>query len=132
MLAAAASGVMVIHHPLAAASLLGSHPCADCGHDPAGLVPGDHWLGATLESRAGIPRLEGSTVDVQVTAAHTRRFDLEHHVAGTRRGVGEVAQFELAVTDKHDAFHAILPRAFWSTRAIRRPACLHHHGLLVV
>jgi hypothetical protein len=50
---------------------------------------------------------------VQVTAAHTRRFDLEHHVAGTRRGVGEVAEFELAVTDKNDAFHAILPRAFW-------------------
>src|SRR4029450_8138609 len=73
MLTAAATGVVVIHHPLAAASLLGSHPCADCDHDPAGLVAGDHWLGATLESRAGIPRLKGGAVDVQVTAAHTRR-----------------------------------------------------------
>jgi hypothetical protein len=91
MLTAAATGVVVIHHPLAAASLLGSHPGADGDHDPAGLVAGDHRLGATLESRAGIPRLKGGAVDVQVTAAHTRRFDLEHHVAGTRRGVGEVA-----------------------------------------
>jgi len=49
---------------------------------------------------------------VQVTAAHTRRFYLEHYVAGTRRGVGEVAQLELPVADKHDAFHAILPRVF--------------------
>src|SRR6516164_4972916 len=117
MLTAAATSVVVIHHALAAAGLLGRHPCADRDHDATGFVAGDHWLSPQLESRAVIPRLEGGAVDVQVTAAHTRRFYLKHHIAGARRGVGEVSQLQLAVTDKHDAFHAILPRALRSARA---------------
>jgi hypothetical protein len=108
MLTAAATGVVVIHHALATAGLLGRHPCADRDHDAAGLVTGDHWLGAPLESRAVIRGLEGGAVDVQVAAAHTRGFYLEYDVAEARRGVGKIAQLELAVTDKHDAFHAIL------------------------
>src|SRR5215469_5120200 len=123
MLTAAAAGVVVIHHALAAAGLLKRHPCADRDHDATGFVAGDHWLGAQLESGAVIPRLEGGAVDVQVAAAHTRRFYLKHHIAEARRGVGEVAQLELAVTDKHYAFHAILP----SVLARRAPVQGAHH-----
>jgi hypothetical protein len=45
---------------------------------------------------------------MQVAAAHARSLYFEHHIAGAWRGVGEVAQLKLSVTDKHDAFHAIL------------------------
>src|SRR5262245_48106407 len=121
MLTAAATGVVVIHHPLLKARLLGRHSCADRDHDAARLVAGDHWLGAAVETRAGIPSLESGAVDVEVAATHARSLYLEHHVARAGRGIGKVAQLELPVTDKHDAFHATLPSAP-SITPMRRPA----------
>src|SRR5215831_12385970 len=116
MLTAAATGVVVIHHALAAAGFLGRNSCADSDYDAAGLVARDHRLGAAFESGASIAGLEGGAVNVQVAAAHTRCLYLEHRVAGARRGVGKVTQLKLPVTDKHIAFHAILPTAFFSRR----------------
>src|SRR5205085_9267115 len=74
----------------------------------ARLVSGNDALGAPDAAGHRAAWLGGRPVIVQVAAAHARRLDLEHHVARARRGVGEVAQLELSVTEKHHAFHASL------------------------
>jgi hypothetical protein len=109
MLAAAAAGVVVIHHALPDARLVRRDAGAERDHDTARLVPGDHRVGAAFESRRGVAWLEARAIDVQVAAAHSRSLDLEHHVARARSRIGKVAQLELAVTDKHDAFHGNPP-----------------------
>src|SRR5262249_54541515 len=92
MLATSAAGGVVVHHPLAGSRLLGRYAGADRDHDAAGLMIGDDRFGSAFESRAGIAGLETGAVDVQVTAAHAGCLYLEHDIAGTWRGVGEVAQ----------------------------------------
>jgi hypothetical protein len=86
-------------------------PCLEKVQEPSSVICRRKRSGLTL-----------GAVDVQVATAHTRRSYLEHYIAGARRGVGKVAQLELAITDEHDAFHAILPRAFFSTHALMRRA----------
>src|SRR5262245_49165732 len=117
MLTAATTSIVVIHYPLARSRLLRRHACANRDHDTAGLVAGDYRFGSAFESRAGIAGLETGAIDVQVTAAHTRRLYLEHHIARARRGIGKIAQLELPVTNKHHALHANLLPSVPSTRA---------------
>src|SRR5205085_11841923 len=88
-----------------------AHAAAERDHDSAGFVTGDHRIGAAREAGGGVAGLEAGAVDVQVAAAHAGRLDFEHDVARSRRRIGEVAQFKLAVAEKHDAFH-VSPPAF--------------------
>src|SRR5262249_37053940 len=88
--------------------LLRRHRGANGSNDAAWLVAGNDRLGAALEAGGGIPRLEARAVDVQVAAAHAGGLDLQHHLARPGRGLGELAQLELAVTEKHHALHVTL------------------------
>ena len=58
MLAAAAAAVVVIHHALADARLVRRDAGAERDHDAAGLVPGDHRLGAALNPEVVSPGLK--------------------------------------------------------------------------
>ena len=79
---------------------------ADGGDHAAGLVSRDHRaaLAAEAERRGAAPGRAGA-VELEVAAAHAGRPDLEHDLVRARRGVGEVAQFQLPVAQEHDALH---------------------------
>jgi hypothetical protein len=68
-------------------------------------VAGDHRLRAARKAGGRVARLERSAIDMQVRAAHAGGLDLEHDVARPRRGIGKLAQRELAVTEEDDAEH---------------------------
>src|SRR5262249_53367458 len=54
-------------------------------------------------------RIGRGAVVVQVAAAHARGLDLEDHVARAGCRIGELSELELAISEKHDAFHGPPP-----------------------
>src|SRR5262245_29510583 len=101
---------------------------ACCGDHAAGLVTGDH-AGRPLDAtRDDATRIGRGAVVVQIAAAHARGLDLEDHVARAGCRIGEPSQLQLAISEKHDAFHGPPP-----VRAVRRAqmtrAWTHKRGL---
>src|SRR6185312_14087658 len=108
VLAVAAPVIVVVHHALADARLLLGDPGAYRGHDAAGLVAGDH-AGLPLDAAGhGSARIGRSAIVVQVAAAHARGLDLEDHVPGAGCRIGELSDFQLSVSQEHNAFHGSL------------------------
>jgi len=111
MLAHAAAAVVMVHHPLADPRFLFRHAAADGGDDAAGLVPGDGRIGAAADASRHAAARRGA-ISMQVAAAHARRLDLEHDLAGTRRRVREFYQFKFPVSGKDDTAHGAPPSRF--------------------
>jgi hypothetical protein len=106
---------MVVHHALADPGFPVGDGAAHCRDHAAGLVTGDHAgrpLDATSDDSTWIGR---GAVGVQVAAAHARGLDLEDHVARAGCRIGELSELELAISEKHDAFHGSPP-----VRGVRR------------
>src|SRR5205807_1368285 len=123
VLAVAATVVMVIHHALADPGFLASDGDSHCRNDAAGLVTGDH-AGRPLDAaRDDSARIGRGAVVVQVAAAHARGLDLEDHVARAGCRIGELSELQLAISEKHDAFHGPPPvRGVRRARLTRRPS----------
>src|SRR5690348_11716725 len=99
----AAAAVVMHHRALAAARLLLADARAHRDHDAARLVPGDHRSAGRLEAERRRPAL--GAIGLEIAAAHARGLDLEHHLAGPRRRVGEVDELDLAIAGKGYAAH---------------------------
>src|SRR5262249_5307518 len=108
MLALAAAVVVVVHHALLDARFLLGDGGAQRGDDAAGLVPGDHARLPRDAARHDAARIGRGALVVQVAAAHARGLDLEDHVSGAGGRIGKLSQLQLAVSNKHDAFHGFL------------------------
>ena len=125
VLAGAAAVVMVVHHALADPGFPVGDGGAYCHDHAAGLVTGDHAgrpLDATGDDSTRIGR---GAVGVQVAAAHARGLDLEDHVARAGCRIGEPSQLQLAISEKHDAFHGSPPvRGVRGARLTRRSSVL--------
>src|SRR5690349_11307502 len=63
----------------------------------------DHWATQVAEPERGCTAR--STIELEITAAHARCLDLEHHFSRTGRGIRKVHDLELAITGKYDRFH---------------------------
>src|SRR6185295_19622520 len=50
-------------------------------------------------------RVARRAIRMQIAPAHPRRLDRQHHLAGRRRGIREIAHVELTATEEHDALH---------------------------
>jgi len=106
---------MVVHHALADPGFLVGDGGAHCRDDAAGLVTGNH-AGRPLDAtRDDSTRIGRGAVVVQVAAAHARGLDLEDHVARAGCRIGELPELQLAISEKHDAFHGPPP-----VRGVRR------------
>src|SRR4029077_3865891 len=128
VLAVAAAIVMVVHHALADPGFLVGDGGAHCRDDAAGLVTGNH-AGRPLDAtRDDSTRIGRGAVVVQVAAAHARGLDLEDHVARAGYRIGELSELQLAISEKHDAFHGPPP-----VRDVRRArltrACIQLGGV---
>jgi hypothetical protein len=99
---------------------LGIDAGADRGDDPARLVPGDDGIGVDRQPAAGAARFRPAVL-VQVAAAHPRRLHLDDDFARTRRRIGKVHQFELALAGEDNPAHDIPPcsadQGRWSLRS---------------
>src|SRR5262249_21908674 len=101
--------VMVVHHALADPGFPVGDGGAHCRDHAAGLVTGDHAGRALDATRDDSTRIGRGAVGVQVAAAHARGLDLEDHVARAGCRIGELPELELAISEKHDAFHGPPP-----------------------
>src|SRR5262245_6032893 len=98
---------------------------ACCGDDAARLVTGDHASRPLDATRDDAARIDRGAVGVQVAAAHARGLDLEDHVARAGCRIGEPSQLQLAISEKHDAFHGPPPvRGNRRARLTRRSSVL--------
>src|SRR6267378_3533441 len=105
VLAHAATRVMVIHDALADWCLAFRNARAARRDDPAGLVPADERLGAATEAKRCLRSARRRTVELEIAAAHPRGLHLDHHLARSGRGIGEIADFDLAITEKDRSSH---------------------------
>src|SRR5262249_16661428 len=115
VLAVAAAVVMVVHHALADPRFPVGDGAAHRRDHAAGLVTGDHAGGPLDAARDAATRIGRGAVVVQVAAAHARGLDLKDHVARAGCRIGELSELELAISEKHDAFHGPPP-----VRGVRR------------
>jgi hypothetical protein len=67
-------------------------------------VPGDHRARCAEPERRRAAA-HGRAIELQVAPAHAGSLDFEDHFAGSGLGIRELAQFELPVAEKDDAFH---------------------------
>src|SRR5689334_22795231 len=110
VLADAAAAIVVLHHALADARLLLGYTLPDRDDDTARLMAGDHRTAiAEPKRRRGALPFRGA-IEFQVAAAHAGGLDLQHDLARARRGIGELAQLELAPAQKDNSLHGALPR----------------------
>src|SRR3982074_2416943 len=107
VVALGAALIMMHHHALADPRFLRIDGRADRDHDAAGSVPGDHGTVPDRNAARLRPAL-GAAVLMQVAAAHAGRLHLDHHVMGVRRGIGELHQFQSALTREYYAAHRFL------------------------
>ena len=103
----AATAVVVAHDPRAQRRLGFGHRGAPGGHHTARLVTRDHRAAVAPEPQGlGAAFLAaGCPVEVQIATAHAGGLDLQHHLVGSRRGIGKIHQRKLAITEKYDALH---------------------------
>src|SRR5262249_72266 len=73
------------------------------------LVTGDHAGRALDAAGDDATRIGRGAVGVQVAAAHARGLDREDHVARAGCRIWELPELELAISEKHDAFHGRPP-----------------------
>src|SRR5215510_10565433 len=109
VLAGAAAVVVMVHDALADARFFLGDAGADGSHDAAGLVAGDHAGRPSNATGHGPTRVGRGAIVVQVAPAHARGLDLEDHIPRAGCRIGEVSELELAITEKHDAFHGSPP-----------------------
>src|SRR5262249_55512873 len=118
-----------VHHALADPGFPVGGGGAHCRDHAAGLVTGDHAGRALDATRDDSTRIGWGAVVVQVAAAHARGLDLEDHVARAGCRIGELSELQLAISQKHDAFHAPPPvrdvrRGTTKRIALDRPALM--------
>src|SRR5918994_4932621 len=105
MLAHAAAGVMVVHHPLADRRLALRHAGTARRDHAAGLMAADEGLGVRAEAER-LLRLAGRrAVELEVRAAHARGLHLDYHLARAGRGVGKLAELDFSITEEYGAAH---------------------------
>src|SRR5882762_9713290 len=105
VLAHAAAGVMMIHDALADRCLAFRNARAARRDHAAGLVPTDERPGITAQAERGLRRAGRRAVELEIAAAHPRGLHLDHHLARSGRGIGEIADFDLAITEKDRSSH---------------------------
>jgi len=64
---------------------------------------------AAAAEAEGLGRIAGGPVGVQIAPAHARGLDGDDDLAGTGRGVGELAKLQLALAEKDDSVHGVAP-----------------------
>src|SRR5262249_11669343 len=86
---------------------------------------GDHASRALDATCDDATRIGRGAVGVQVAAAHARGLDREDHVARAGCRIGELSELQLAISEKHDAFHGSPPvRGVRRTRPTTRSAVM--------
>jgi hypothetical protein len=94
---------MVLHHAHPDSRLILGDTGSNRHDDAARLMSGNDGTASSADSQRG--RASGRAVKLEVAAAHPRRFDLQHNLAGTRRRVGEFKNLDFAIASKYDTFH---------------------------
>src|SRR5262245_14670953 len=107
VLALPAALVVVVHHARADGREVRGHAGPRRLHHSARLMPRDDGpAAAQAQGGRGIAR---GAIGMQIAPAHTGSLDGDDDLSRSRRGIGELLDLELPLSEKDDAAHGVSP-----------------------